>query len=80
MIDKDKSETSYSGNPLPGSVAVPCKTPNCNAAIESGFVFNMEENGLRDSFVKSARIPVGRVSLWVQCTQIPRQDSLQLWL
>jgi len=35
--------SEYSGSPMPGSVMVPCKTENCNAAIESGFVYNMEE-------------------------------------
>jgi hypothetical protein len=35
--------SQYSGTPMPGSVRIPCKKKDCAAAIESGFVFNVEE-------------------------------------
>jgi hypothetical protein len=39
----ETEKNSYSGNPLPGSVVVPCKNQNCRSAIESGIVYNTEE-------------------------------------
>jgi hypothetical protein len=42
--EQDETEkSSYGENPLPGSVVVPCKKPDCLGTIESGFVFNTEE-------------------------------------
>ena len=41
---QQKTDSSEHGKiPMPGSVVVPCKNKNCNAAIESGFVYNTEE-------------------------------------
>jgi hypothetical protein len=35
--------SDYGKTPMPGIVAVPCKNTKCTAAVESGFVWNMEE-------------------------------------
>jgi hypothetical protein len=40
--DQEKSN-DYGKNPLLRSVIVPCKNERCAGAVESGFVFNVEE-------------------------------------
>src|SRR5882762_9505951 len=39
----EQAPAEYGPTPLLGSVKVPCKNKNCTAAVESGFVWNMEE-------------------------------------
>jgi hypothetical protein len=41
--DNDSNLSEYGQSPAPGTVVVPCKTHNCSGAVESGFVYNVEE-------------------------------------
>jgi len=41
--DWSETKSDYGKDPLPGSVKVPCKTPGCRGAVESGFVYNTAE-------------------------------------
>jgi len=39
----DERDGEYGKHPLPGTVTVPCKNKNCSGAVESGFVYNVED-------------------------------------
>ena len=39
----DSKPVEYSDTPMTGSIRVPCKNKECNAIVESGFVWNMED-------------------------------------